>query len=37
MRHGVSLLGEPFQGPIYRGAFFLDPDGNKLGIHKRNA
>lgn len=35
-QHGVSLLGEPFQGPICRGAFFLDPDGNKIGIQKRN-
>ena len=36
-RHNVLFLGEPFQSPICRGAFILDPDGNKIGIHKRNA
>ena len=36
-RHHVSFVGEPFQSPICRGAFILDPDGNKIGIHKRNA
>ena len=36
-KHNVSFVGEPFQGPICRGAFILDPDGNKIGIHKRNA
>jgi predicted enzyme related to lactoylglutathione lyase len=35
--HNVTFLGDPFQGPICRGAFLLDPDGNKFGIHKRNA
>ena len=36
-QHNVSFVGEPFQSPICRGAFILDPDGNKIGIHKRNA
>ncbi|HET6409089.1 MAG TPA: VOC family protein [Chthoniobacteraceae bacterium] len=36
-RHNVSFVGEPFQSPICRGAFILDPDGNRIGIHKRNA
>lgn len=36
-KHNVSFVGEPFQSPICRGAFVLDPDGNKIGIHKRNA
>src|SRR6187402_1242963 len=36
-QHNVSFLGEPFQSPICRGAFILDPDGNRIGIHKRNA
>ena len=36
-RHNVSFVGEPFHSPICRGAFILDPDGNKIGIHKRNA
>jgi predicted enzyme related to lactoylglutathione lyase len=35
-RHNVRFLGEPFQSPICRGAFILDPDGNRIGIHKRN-
>ena len=34
--HNVAFVGEPFQSPICRGAFILDPDGNKIGIHKRN-
>lgn len=36
-RHKVSFIREPFQSPICRGAFILDPDGNRIGIHKRNA
>ncbi|MES2594568.1 MAG: VOC family protein [Verrucomicrobiota bacterium] len=36
-QHHVTFLGEPFQSPICRGAFILDPDGNRIGIHKRNA
>ena len=36
-RHNVPFVGEPFQSPICRGAFILDPDGNKIGVHKRNA
>ncbi|MBC8125963.1 MAG: VOC family protein [Gloeobacteraceae cyanobacterium ES-bin-144] len=35
-QHEVAFLGEPFESPICRGAFILDPDGNKIGIHKRN-
>jgi predicted enzyme related to lactoylglutathione lyase len=35
-RHNVRFLRESFQSPICRGAFILDPDGNKIGIHKRN-
>jgi predicted enzyme related to lactoylglutathione lyase len=34
-QHKVAFLGEPFESPICRGAFILDPDGNKIGIHKR--
>jgi catechol 2,3-dioxygenase-like lactoylglutathione lyase family enzyme len=34
-RHKVALLGEPFESSICRGAFILDPDGNKIGIYKR--
>lgn len=36
-RHNVAFVREPFQSPICRGAFILDPDGNRIGIHKRNA
>ena len=36
MKHDVAFAGEPFQGPICRRAFILNPDGNKIGIHKRN-
>ena len=35
-KHDVAFAGEPFQGPICRRAFILNPDGNKIGIHKRN-
>ena len=34
-RHHVSFLIEPFESPTCRGAFILDPDGNRIGIHKR--
>ncbi len=36
-KHNVTFLGKPFQTPVCRGALLLDPDGNKIGIHKRNA
>lgn len=34
-RHNVSFALEPFDLPGCRAAIILDPDGNKLGIHKR--
>ncbi len=34
-RHHVTFLVEPFESPICRGAFILDPDGNRIGIHQR--
>ncbi|MBX3747856.1 MAG: VOC family protein [Verrucomicrobiae bacterium] len=36
-RHGVPFHMEPFATPVCRMAFVLDPDGNALCIHKRNA
>lgn len=36
-RHGVRFDLEPFDMPACRAAIIVDPDGNKLGIHKRNA
>ena len=35
-RHQVPFAVEPFALPRCRAAIVLDPDGNKLGIHKRN-
>jgi predicted enzyme related to lactoylglutathione lyase len=35
--HGVKFVLEPFQSPVCRLAVILDPDGNSLAIHKRNA
>lgn len=35
-RHKVPFALEPFDMPACRAAIVLDPDGNKLGIHKRN-
>ena len=35
-RHQVPFAVEPFDMPACRAAIVLDPDGNKLGIHKRN-
>ena len=35
-RHKVPFAVEPFDMPVCRAAIVLDPDGNKLGIHKRN-
>jgi catechol 2,3-dioxygenase-like lactoylglutathione lyase family enzyme len=38
LRHyNVQFVVEPFDAPGCRGAIVLDPDGNKLGIHKRKA
>jgi predicted enzyme related to lactoylglutathione lyase len=34
-RHNVPFAHEPFELPGCRAAIILDPDGNKLGIHKR--
>ena len=34
-RHNVPFALEPFDLPACRAAIILDPDGNKLGIHKR--
>jgi len=34
---GVPFKIEPFPTPVCRMAFILDPDGNALCIHKRNA
>src|SRR5262245_1746136 len=36
-RHNVPFAIEPFNLPKCRAAIILDPDGNKLGIHKRNS
>jgi predicted enzyme related to lactoylglutathione lyase len=35
-RHNVPFAVEPFDMPTCRGAVIADPDGNRLGIHKRN-
>ncbi len=34
---GVRFKLEPFPTPVCRMAFVLDPDGNAICIHKRNA
>ena len=34
-QHNVQFALDPFDAPCCRGAIILDPDGNKLGIHKR--
>ena len=37
LRHNqVTFVVEPFPMPACRAAVVVDPDGNKLGIHKRN-
>lgn len=36
-RCGVPFAVEPFDLPGCRAAIVTDPDGNKLGIHKRKA
>jgi predicted enzyme related to lactoylglutathione lyase len=33
--HGVAFHMEPFETPVCRMAFILDPDGNALCIHQR--
>ena len=33
---GVAFAMEPFAMPSCRAAIIIDPDGNRLGIHKRN-
>jgi predicted enzyme related to lactoylglutathione lyase len=33
----VKFRIEPFQSPVCRMAMIFDPDGNTIGIHKRNA
>jgi predicted enzyme related to lactoylglutathione lyase len=33
----VKFRLEPFQFPVWRRAVIIDPDGNSLCIHKRNA
>ena len=35
-RNNVTFAVEPFDMPACRAAIVVDPDGNKLGIHKRN-
>ncbi len=35
-QHHVPFAMEPFHMPACRAAIIVDPDGNKLGIHKRN-
>lgn len=34
-KHQVPFAMEPFEMPICRAAIIEDPDGNRLGIHKR--
>jgi predicted enzyme related to lactoylglutathione lyase len=34
---GVSFQMEPFETPVCRMAYVLDPDGNSIGIHQRKA
>jgi len=36
-QHGVSFALEPFEMPKCRAAIIVDPDGNRIGIHQRNA
>lgn len=35
-RHGVPFAVEPFESPLCRAAIVTDPDGNKLGLHRRH-
>ena len=34
--HGVEFAVEPFDMPKCKAAVIIDPDGNRVGIHKRN-
>lgn len=34
-RHGVPFAVEPFESPLCHAAVVTDPDGNKLGVHRR--
>jgi predicted enzyme related to lactoylglutathione lyase len=34
---GVKFYAEPFASSVCRMALIADPDGNSIGIHKRNA
>lgn len=36
-RHQVAFALEPFEMPNCRAAIVIDPDGNRIGIHKRKA
>ena len=36
-KRGVRFTVEPLNSPVCRLAVILDPDGNSLAIHKRNA
>jgi predicted enzyme related to lactoylglutathione lyase len=36
-RHQVPFAIEPFEMPGCRAMIIVDPDGNKLGIHKRKS
>ena len=35
-QHHVEFALEPFEMPSCRAAIIIDPDGNRIGIHKRN-
>lgn len=35
--HDVTFIMETLQTPVCRMAYILDPDGNKILIHKRNS
>lgn len=35
--HNAAFAVEPFDMPACRAAVIIDPDGNRLGIHKRNS
>jgi catechol 2,3-dioxygenase-like lactoylglutathione lyase family enzyme len=36
-QHRVTFALDPFEMPNCRAAIIVDPDGNRLGIHKRKA
>jgi len=35
--NGVTFAHEPWEMPKCRAAIIIDPDGNRIGIHKRNS